>query len=270
MKKHGFTLIELTVVISIIAFLMAVSVSVFSSVRQQARNAVCQHNIKQIALAFTMYHDTHHTFPSAFVRDFSMPDSVKNISDHSTDWLGLWWFYYLELTPDSASLEKTVLQCPSKNHADPKYKYNVLWGNYGVNWSVCKSPSGPVVSNEYPEFMGSPAKLPSISDPSGTLLLADSGYAIITWVHTLPGSHERAPNSSFDAFNQAYLPGASVNKQKDLWAELTEDAKGRHSGKAVNCLYTDGHTEKKKADELVVEPLNHGQYGNITPLWRPK
>ncbi|MBC7287955.1 MAG: DUF1559 domain-containing protein [Armatimonadetes bacterium] len=53
--NRGFTLIELLVVIAIIAILAAILFPVFARAREKARQASCQSNLKQIALAELMY-----------------------------------------------------------------------------------------------------------------------------------------------------------------------------------------------------------------------
>jgi prepilin-type N-terminal cleavage/methylation domain-containing protein/prepilin-type processing-associated H-X9-DG protein len=53
--RRGFTLIELLVVIAIIAILAAILFPVFAKAREKARQAACQSNLKQIALADLMY-----------------------------------------------------------------------------------------------------------------------------------------------------------------------------------------------------------------------
>jgi prepilin-type N-terminal cleavage/methylation domain-containing protein/prepilin-type processing-associated H-X9-DG protein len=53
--RRGFTLIELLVVIAIIAILAAILFPVFARAREKARQASCQSNLKQIALAAIMY-----------------------------------------------------------------------------------------------------------------------------------------------------------------------------------------------------------------------
>jgi prepilin-type N-terminal cleavage/methylation domain-containing protein/prepilin-type processing-associated H-X9-DG protein len=55
MTRRGFTLIELLVVIAIIAILAAILFPVFARAREKARQASCQSNVKQIALAGLMY-----------------------------------------------------------------------------------------------------------------------------------------------------------------------------------------------------------------------
>jgi len=51
----GFTLIELLVTIAIIAILAAILFPVFSRAREASRKAVCQSNLRQIAMATLMY-----------------------------------------------------------------------------------------------------------------------------------------------------------------------------------------------------------------------
>jgi len=62
--RSGFTLIELLVVIAIIAILAAILFPVFSRAREKARQASCQSNLKQLALAVLMYiQDYDETYP---------------------------------------------------------------------------------------------------------------------------------------------------------------------------------------------------------------
>ena len=65
MKRNGFTLIELLVVIAIIAIIASILFPVFQKVRENARNASCQSNLKQIGLAIMEYtQDSDETLPT--------------------------------------------------------------------------------------------------------------------------------------------------------------------------------------------------------------
>ena len=53
-SKRAFTLVELLVVIAIIALLMSILMPALARVRNQAKDVLCQSNLKQWALIFSM------------------------------------------------------------------------------------------------------------------------------------------------------------------------------------------------------------------------
>ena len=55
MRRRGFTMIELTTVIAIIAILAAILFPVFAQAREAARKSSCQSNLHQIGLALQFY-----------------------------------------------------------------------------------------------------------------------------------------------------------------------------------------------------------------------
>jgi prepilin-type N-terminal cleavage/methylation domain-containing protein/prepilin-type processing-associated H-X9-DG protein len=62
-RRRGFTLIELMVVILIVAILLGLIMPAMNSARESARRLQCQNNLKQLALAARNYEALHGVFP---------------------------------------------------------------------------------------------------------------------------------------------------------------------------------------------------------------
>lgn len=61
-SRAGFTLIELMVVIAVVALLMAILLPSLNAARAQGRNARCLTNLRQLAVAVTIYTQEHRDF----------------------------------------------------------------------------------------------------------------------------------------------------------------------------------------------------------------
>ena len=122
----GFTLIELLVVIAIIAILAAILFPVFQKVRENARRASCQSNLKQIGLAYQQYvQDYDGNYPGSWAWD--------GVDSTQAGWA-------LALQPFLHST--SVLQCPSDKYGyvpgNPIWFYTTYWSNGNLN----KEPGG--------------------------------------------------------------------------------------------------------------------------------
>lgn len=71
-NQHGFTLVELLVVISIIAILSVIGLTIFTGVQKNARDAKRRGDIEAISKALeTRYNSATATYPAIAAGDFS-------------------------------------------------------------------------------------------------------------------------------------------------------------------------------------------------------
>jgi len=267
MKSSGFTLVELIVVISIVALLAALLLPVTQNARRQAQSTVCQSNIRQLVLEFQQYEAEHFTLPYGF--DMSYPGEPEGGFSYNLliDVPGWYWFDFLRTSRYRSDQDKRILQCPSKVQTDDTLNEGLLCGNYGANRSLC--PSFYDMKRYRESFGGPPRSTADIRRPGSTLLLVDSGYTLICWWHA-----RNDPLMEFSGpfiSDTAYIPGLSVNKDRDLLPGQIDDAiGGRHPSKTVNAGFADGHVDRKRADDLLVEKVDDDQYRNRAPLWESR
>jgi len=268
MRRSGLTLIELVIVVGIIAILIALSAPSLHRSRLQANTTVCTSNIRQLSFALFTYATDNGRFPYGFYNDPSMlPPESGYAGLAQYDRRGWWWFNYLGGLYENYMGRRTVLRCPSKNLRHPKLEDDILCGNYGVNLSICKMSLGGASRKE---FVGEPQTGIEVTRPSQTLLVLDSGYAIISWWHAADIPPVALGNSTIE--DTAYIPGLKINKDRLFWlggGQNYDALYGRHPSKTVNIGYLDGHVARSIADDLLVEKSSEG-YKNLVPVWCPK
>jgi type II secretory pathway pseudopilin PulG len=64
-RLRGWSLVEILVVIGIVAALAVLGTSIYQKMRKEAMAATCKTKIKNLAVAFGSYLNTHHTWPQA-------------------------------------------------------------------------------------------------------------------------------------------------------------------------------------------------------------
>jgi len=265
MKRNGFTLIELIVVVSTIALLIAILVPTLRSSKQQAKATLCGSNIKQLLLGLLSYETENQALPYGF-SDSLVPPPGGYAGYGQYDRKGWWWLNFIQGFYKKSDGIRTVAQCPSKGLNNPMLKNNILCGNYGVNRSICKSSDD--IQSHREEFIGRPLSMGEIPRPTETLLIVDSGYSIISWWHATDEPPVVLGSTIIE--DTAYVPGLWINEDRDLWPGQEQDAVyGRHLNETVNVGFVDGHVSRTKADDLFVGRTDC-DYENKSPLWVPK
>ena len=130
-QGHGFTLIELLVVISVIALLMAVLLPVLGRVRKQAQAVVCQANLRQWGIAFSVYVGDHDGRMPAYVG----APRLNNLHE---------WFFPLEAyTTDY----EDMLLYPTTSRR-PRHPGGSLLGGTFIPWFY-SNPTYPLTIGSY-------------------------------------------------------------------------------------------------------------------------
>ena len=150
-SQQGFTLIEILVVIAIIAILMSFIFPAVSRAKEQANVTKCISNVKQVALALTMWAGDH---------DDELPPVSETLKD---SWVG-------QMIKGSYLKPKSpILHCPS----DHSWNGTTRITSYGLNAMLTKGVE------DHEGFL-----LSAIENPSEAVLTAELNEKV--WGSTTP------------------------------------------------------------------------------------
>ncbi len=240
-RRSGFTLIELLVVIAIIAILAAILFPVFQKVRENARRASCESNLKQLSLAVIQYtgdYDEKYPIGNPYAGD---PYDTWNID------FGGWGIPCKDgddcLVWDNSLLPYTksfqIAECPSSTSIFNLYGYGpgVPATNYTYNGDLQFSPQNVVVQ------------------PATTVLFWPGEFGIKWYGRAIASPQLNCPDNKSDC---VYVPGTvacganpqsatGCNGATDMMLVYgppyyTQTQKWTH-GEGDNFAFADGHVK---------------------------
>jgi prepilin-type N-terminal cleavage/methylation domain-containing protein/prepilin-type processing-associated H-X9-DG protein len=132
MRRRGFTLVELLVVIGIIALLISILLPALNRAREKARQVQCASNLRQIGFGFLQYVNNNRGIT---------PSSGDNGGHMPADWI--YWYKNTKFDESVLAqyigkpLNPAVFRCPSdelRSHVDQGGNLGRYLYSYSMNW----------------------------------------------------------------------------------------------------------------------------------------
>jgi len=245
-SDHGFTLVELLVVIAVIAILAALLLPALAKAKASAQSAACKSNLRQLGIALTVYIGDYQKYPG--------PIMYEDGSTFEANFLSSSWSYPLnaylpgQASPnpaegdDRAYSHQSVFTCP----AVPKqWSWDVI-GTTNGGWAYVSGYGYNVKGTGWV-----PGNVQDLGLGPRRLRRAAQSYdpGPIIWITE---SQVRAP-SDMIAIGDAYEEGLrnpTILYPEDPWmAELSYLGTIHRAG--ANIVFCDGHVEYGKKKEWI-------------------
>ena len=235
LKQNAFTLIELLVVISVIALLMAMLMPALEQVRNQARSAICESNLRQWGLYWTMYADDHEG-------SFS--------EGYWVNWARGEWITVLRSYINTERRKKLLL-CPMAKEPHPGgHEYGGPYATYVMGPAITGSIGDENCSYGMNNWMYNPPS--HITDIQGRLTELNWRTIDVEGAAKIPvfmDSMWRGGGPGYDLDLVRIEPPAENGEWSGYAAEMHHFCIDRHNG-YINCLFLNWSVRKVGLKEL--------------------
>jgi prepilin-type N-terminal cleavage/methylation domain-containing protein len=246
--RLAFTLVELLVVISIIALLLAVLMPALNKAREAGRRVVCGNNLRQVGLAIHLYTEAYQGYypPHRVVNGNTCLDPTNSlerllpylVNSKGTAALSSKVFYD-EYGKTNRTVKYTpILLCPSDRTPYPGF---VVATSYGVNINVKQlfdvgyGLAFADARDQYRTHQNYSRRVAELRRPSEVLFAADACWDyIMCWPQYAPVS----------VYEVEYRHGKGINAYSPLIDPMNIDSKPWvYNGSGATSVWADGHAD---------------------------